>query len=103
MAFKLTKTNNFKTKVDVVTPTDGGDVKWSFTGEFRIVLAGEDLEGKDYIDVIFVGASGVPADDDISQDELMEMLKKRPDTRNAIVSAYNKAVVKKNQTSNLFG
>jgi len=102
MAFKLSKTNNFNTKVEVVTPTESGEQKWSFTGTFRILPADEDLAGKDYVDAIFVGAQGVPVEDGISEADLLNLLKKRPDTRNAIVSAYNKAVVKKNQTSSLF-
>ncbi|HBX36219.1 MAG TPA: hypothetical protein DEG76_02470 [Pseudohongiella sp.] len=102
MAFKLTKTNNFKTAVNVVTPTDGKDQKWSFTAEFKIIGKDEAEPQVDFLDQALVSVEGVPADDSITQDELLTLVKSRPDTRNALLSAYTKAVVKKNQTSSLF-
>lgn len=102
MAFKLTKTNNFKTAVNVVTPTDGKDQKWSFTAEFKIVGKNEVDNNIDFLEQILVSVEGVPMDESITQDEIREVLLSRPDTRNAIQSAYSKAVVKKNQASSLF-
>lgn len=103
MAFKLTKTNNFKTPVEVVTPLGDGTHKWKFTAEFKVFVKDDNQpEVKDFLDNVLVSVEGVPVDDGIQQDEVIEMLKARPDTRNALISAYNKALVKKNQTSNLF-
>lgn len=102
MAFKLTKTNNFKTQVEVVTPLDDGEHKWKFRAEFRILVRDDQPDVQDFLDKVLVSVEGVPVEDDIQPDEVIHMLKSRPDTRNALVSAYNKAVVKKNQTSSLF-
>lgn len=101
MAFKLSKSNNFKTKVEVITPTDSGEAKWSFTAEFRIMTAEESAK-EDFFETALVSVEGVPVEDGISQTDVLEILKSRPDTRNAIIKAYNAAVVKKNQPNSLF-
>lgn len=102
MAFKLTKTNNFKTKVDVITPDGDEEIEWSFKAEFRIFTRDEQVAQKDFLDSILVGVEGIPTEEELSREELLHLVKSRPDTRNALTSAYSRAVVKKNQTSNLF-
>lgn len=96
MAFILKKDNTFKTKVKVSTPVDDRHHEWEFTAEFRI-LSSDDVAEGDALDRALVSVAGVPAEDGITEQELMDLLKHRGDTRAALWQAYNKAVVKKNQ------
>jgi len=102
MAFVLKKDNRFKTKVEVVTPTENGDQKWSFMATLQIQTRSDDNTGGDALDKILVAVEGVPAEEGVSQEEILEMLRSRGDTRAAIFAAYQKAVVKKNQAGSYF-
>jgi hypothetical protein len=103
MAFKLKEDNNFKATVNVVTPDEqGSEVKWQFTGVFRIVTDQDRKDaGGDIVKAMLVSAEDVPREDGMTDERVMEILCTRGDTRNAIMKTYNEQVVKKNQGSSL--
>jgi|GEM_PF-5876522 len=99
--FTLKANNNFKAKVTVLTPYEDQVVEWTFTGEFKI-LNQEDAKKKEF-DLpreALVGATDLPKlDDGVTEEQALEILLTRPDTRAAITKTYREQVVKKNQPS----
>ncbi len=101
MAFVVKENNNFTATVEVVTPDeDGHDAKWKFKATFKVITSDDVKEaGGDMVKAALVSVDGVPREEGMTDERVMEILCARGDTRNAILKTYNDQVVKKNQGS----
>lgn len=111
--FKLSKNTTFKRPVTVVTPTDDGETKGTFTARFKRlpqsrvdeILSGyaDDESDTSLLDEILVGVEGIadehgnPLPDN---DETLAAVKDDSCARVALVAEYFKAITKKNQRKN---
>ncbi len=111
--FKLSSNATFKRQITVVTPTDDGETKGTFTAKFKRlpqsridqILSSytDDESDASLLDEILVSVEGI-ADEDgnpmLSDDTTLSKVKDDSCARVALVAEYFKAITKKNQRKN---
>ena len=111
--FKLQTNPTFKRSVTVVTPTDNGDTKGTFTATFNRLpqsridqILADRMDGdsdSSILDEVLANVDGI-ADENgnamPSNDETLNLVKDDSCARIALVSEYFSAITKKNQRKN---
>lgn len=103
--FTLNTRRTFKYPVQVTIFDGEKEVTGKFTGEFKVMpnteLSKPENEGKRLLDLVFVNAYDIEvAGDDgrpLQGEALLEALKADPATSNALISAYQESITKKNR------
>jgi len=110
--FKVQKNSIFKRQVTVITPTDDGETKGTFTARFKRIphsqieaaMSSADVDADlTLLDKVLVGVEGI-ADEDGNplpdNDDTISLIKEDSCARTATVSEYFAATIKKNQRKN---
>ncbi len=103
--FKLNTRRTFKYPVQVTVFDGENEVSGKFTAEFKVLptteLSAPENEGKRLLDLVLVNVHDVevPGDDGqpLQGEALTEALKADPATSNALISAYQESITKKNR------